>query len=63
MKTPMECICPANVPECPNCGRKWEVSVQFGATLTYTSRSVADKFTSLYGKPSRPFEDTHNLVK
>lgn len=49
MKVDGVCICPGNVPVCPDCGRKWEVRINYTDNPTYTSKEVLDRCRALYG--------------
>ncbi len=49
------CVCPANVPVCPKCGRKWEHFQDWGNVRSYTSSLVVNKYRAQYGEPSHPF--------
>lgn len=46
-----ECICPGDVPVCPDCGRRWTYVIPFSdGSKAYMSKSTRDKFAILYGE-------------
>lgn len=49
------CICPANVPACPSCGRKWSHYLESDSTRTYTDAATVARYEALYRE--RPFKE------
>ena len=45
-----ECICPANVPSCPACGRRWDWYREYSdGRRRYTSDAAKQKYVALHG--------------